>query len=106
MGHICGDPNSPCDGDCMEKAAESHIYHQNQILRTALQELLTKVEDWCKAVDKDASWDGWDDHFKDLHYNGGLDKYRVILARAKLQDWKDQSAKSNTVIGRQPPPEL
>ena len=33
-------------------------------LREALEIILDVAKEWCKAVDKDSSWDGWDQHFK------------------------------------------
>lgn len=51
-------------------------------LRDALDVVVRGVEEWCKDVDADASWDGWDSSYK--HFaNGGLDAPRVALTKAK-----------------------
>lgn len=41
--------------------------------------LVHDVQEWCDAVYDDASWDGWDSHYKSLAY-GGLEEYRKPLA--------------------------
>jgi hypothetical protein len=52
-------------------------------LEDALQGLIHDVQEWCEAVEGDSSWDGWDDHYKALYWNGGLDTYRAALDRSK-----------------------
>lgn len=38
-------------------------------LRGALELATTSIQEWCNAVDEDASWDGWDSHFKDCKWD-------------------------------------
>jgi hypothetical protein len=45
----------------------------------ALTNLIDDVQQWCDAVAKDSSWDGWDHHYKGLAYDG-LAAYRRALA--------------------------
>jgi hypothetical protein len=60
----------------MRRLAEA----QRDALLVAFSELIHDAQEWCNAVDKDSSWDGWDDHYKALAY-GGLDEYREFLAK-------------------------
>lgn len=36
----------------------------NKLLREALETAVSAMEQWVDAVDYDASWDGWDHHYK------------------------------------------
>jgi len=48
-------------------------------LEEALGWVINDVQEWCDAVEGDASWDSWDSHYKSFAY-GGLDKARAALA--------------------------
>lgn len=50
---------------------------QDELLK-AFTQLVNEVQAWCDAVDNDASWDGWDSHFKDIKWES-LPKYRNLL---------------------------
>ena len=48
--------------------------------------VINDVQNWCDAVDREFSWDGWDDeHFKNFHWRGGLDKARAVIQSAELR---------------------
>lgn len=49
------------------------------LLKQTLTWVLNDVQEWCEAVDEDASWDGWDKHWKDFYWRGGLEKARAAL---------------------------
>lgn len=49
-----------------------------EALRAALGVMIRDVDEWCDAVDRDASWDGWDHHFKHIKYHG-LNHARAVL---------------------------
>lgn len=51
---------------------------ENERLRETLTWVLDDIQNWCKAVDRDSSWDGWDHHYKAFAY-GGLEKARAAL---------------------------
>lgn len=60
------------------------IDKRNEALEKAAKEfgnLIHDVQEWCDAVERDSSWDGWDDHYKGLSY-GNLEKYRADLTAA------------------------
>jgi hypothetical protein len=53
---------------------------REKALREALEGVVHDVQEWCSAVERDSSWDGWDEHYKDFAYRGGLDAARAALS--------------------------
>jgi len=52
----------------------------NQILQNHLKIAIDMLTCWCLAVEKDSSWDGWDECYKDAAYRDG--PLRTMLDKA------------------------
>lgn len=48
------------------------------LIESTLRWLIDDVQEWCDAVGRNSSWDGWDHHYKALAY-GNLEKARSAL---------------------------
>lgn len=44
---------------------------ENKRLRAALEGSIQLLAGWCIAVDRDSTWDGWDEFYKDAAYRPG-----------------------------------
>jgi hypothetical protein len=59
-------------------------------LEAALGWMIDGVQEWCDAVGRDSSWDGWDHHYKFFAYddphNGGLTAARKALKGSAPSD--------------------
>ena len=65
--------------------AERAEASEAKLLKT-LAWVINDVQNWCDAVDREFSWDGWDDeHFKNFHWRGGLDKARAVIQFAEAR---------------------
>ncbi len=62
---------------------------RERVLRDALFSTSAGIQEWCDAVDNDASWDGWDCHFKHWKWEG-LPKLDALLSYTPPPDdkWK------------------
>jgi hypothetical protein len=57
---------------------------KNAELVAALEGVVNDVQAWCDAIEKNgASWDDWDDHYKNFAYRGGLKRALAALAAAR-----------------------
>lgn len=57
------------------------LQKENERLRATLTWVLNDIEQWCQAVEEDASWDGWDEHYKSFRY-GGIENARKEMENA------------------------
>lgn len=48
-----------------QKSNDPKDYTAEQLLEMAIAHL----GEWVMAVSRDSSWDGWDEHYKDAHYD-------------------------------------
>ena len=73
-------------GDKLCEAKNARILE----LEAALGWMIDGVQEWCDAVGRDSSWDGWDHHYKffayDDHHNGGLTAARKALKGSAPSD--------------------
>lgn len=54
------------------------LLKEKEALHGTLEWVLNDVQEWCDAVAKDSSWDGWDYHYKSFAY-GGIAEARQAL---------------------------
>ena len=57
------------------------LQKENERLRATLTWVLNDIEQWCWAVEEDASWDGWDEHYKSFR-RGGIENARKEMENA------------------------
>jgi hypothetical protein len=54
-------------GPCTMAFSQDDITAISAFVR-ASENVVDRANEWCDAVDRDASWDGWDHHFKEMRY--------------------------------------
>jgi len=62
--------NKHYNGDHVDSEFARGLETERDALLIALKEAYAGIKEWCDAVDKDSSWDGWDYHFKYWKYDG------------------------------------
>jgi len=68
--------------DCYDMliTERNELQVHNQILQNHLKIAIDMLACWCIAVEKDSSWDGWDECYKDAAYRDG--PLRTMLDKA------------------------
>jgi len=67
------------------KARAESAERKLAMAKETLTSIIDDVQLWCDAIDRDSSWDGWDDHFKSMKWDN-LPAYRASLTAIDAKD--------------------
>jgi len=79
-GNHCGKVDHMLAQDIERDLVESQ--EREVVLRKALNRAINGLQEWCDDVDQDASWDGWDNNFKQWKYGGIKELEQALMQPA------------------------
>ena len=76
------------DGLELSKNGDWSKYDDMEKLEKELAILADHIYDWCKAIEKESSWDSWDYYYKEAYYRKENDIYKLVRKYMSTGDKK------------------